>query len=54
MGFKFDHTNKWHVYNPESVLENKTHKAHWFGLVVQWHINFCRLFNAKGILLEEQ
>ena len=24
--FKFDHTNKWHMHNPESVLENKTYK----------------------------
>ena len=23
---KFDHTNKWHMHNPESVLENETHK----------------------------
>ena len=22
---KFDHTNKWHMHNPASVLENKTH-----------------------------
>ena len=25
-----------------------------FGFFVKWHINFCRLFNAKAILLEEQ
>ena len=24
--FKFDHTNKWYMHNPESVLENETHK----------------------------
>ena len=24
--FKFDHTNKWYMYNPESALENVTHK----------------------------
>ena len=24
--FKFDHTNKWYMPNPESVLENKKHK----------------------------
>ena len=24
--FKFDHTNKWHMYNPPSVLENEIHK----------------------------
>ena len=26
----------------------------WFGFFVLWHINLCRLFNAKAILLEEQ
>ena len=26
----------------------------WFGFFVQWHINLCRLFNAKAILIEEQ
>ena len=26
----------------------------WFGYFVSWHINFCRLFNAKAILQEEQ
>ena len=25
-----------------------------FGFFVSWHINLCRLFNAKAILLEEQ
>ena len=25
--FKFDHTNKWYVHNPASILENKTHKV---------------------------
>ena len=27
--FIFDHTNKWYMPNPESVLENKTHKILW-------------------------
>ena len=27
--FKFDHTNKWYVHNPASVLENDTHKLLW-------------------------
>ena len=27
---KFDHTNKWYMQNPESVLENDTHKLHWY------------------------
>ena len=26
---KFDHTNKWYVRKPESVLENETHKLFW-------------------------
>ena len=26
---KFDHTNKWYMHNPESVLENETHKLVW-------------------------
>ena len=24
--FRFDHTNKWHMHNPESIIENETHK----------------------------
>ena len=27
--FKFDHTNKWYMHNPESVLENEKHKVIW-------------------------
>ena len=27
--FKFDHTNKWYIHNPESVLENEIHKIFW-------------------------
>ena len=27
--FKFDHTDKWYMHNPESVLENETHKLLW-------------------------
>ena len=26
---KFDDTNKWYTHNPESVLENETHKLLW-------------------------
>ena len=26
---KFDHTNKWYMHNPESVLENEMHKLLW-------------------------
>ena len=27
--FKFDHTNKWYMHNPASVLENDTDKLLW-------------------------
>ena len=27
--FKFDYTNKWYMHNPESFLENETHKIFW-------------------------
>ena len=27
--FKFDHTNKWYMHNPASVLENDTRKLLW-------------------------
>ena len=27
--FKFDHMNKWYMYNPAPVLENGTHKLLW-------------------------
>ena len=26
---KFDHTNKWYMHNPASVLKNETHKLLW-------------------------
>ena len=27
--FKFDHTKRWYIHNPESFLENETYKIHW-------------------------
>ena len=27
--FKFDHTNKWYMHNPTSVLQNETYKHLW-------------------------
>ena len=36
-------------YNHISVI-----RISWFGFFVKWHINLCKLFNAKAILLEEQ
>ena len=26
---KHDHTTKWYMYNPESIVENETHKLIW-------------------------
>ena len=26
---KFEHTTKWYIHKPESVLENKMHKMLW-------------------------
>ena len=31
---KFDHTNKWYMHNPATVLENDTHKLLW-GIDIQ-------------------
>ena len=27
--FNFDHTNKWYIHNPASLLENDIHKLLW-------------------------
>ena len=27
---RFDHTNKWHMHNPASVLENESYKLLWY------------------------
>ena len=55
--FEFDNTNKWSMHNLAPVLENDTHKLLcnfdvqvWF-VGVLWHINLCRLFNAKSIFM---
>ena len=26
---KFDHPNKWYIHNPESVMDDETHKRLW-------------------------
>ena len=36
------------------VKSGKRHRTEGFDFFVSWYINFCRLFNAKAILLEEQ
>ena len=28
--FQFDHTNKWYMHNPASILENDMHKLLWY------------------------
>ena len=30
-----------------------TNMIDWFDFFDKWHINICKLFNAKAILLEE-
>ena len=39
---KFDHTNKWYMHNPESVLENETHKVLWDFEIQTDHITSAR------------
>ena len=40
--FRFDHTNKWYMYNPATVLENERHKLLW-----DFDINTDHLISAK-------
>ena len=40
--FKFDHTNNWYVHNPESVLENETHKILWDFEIQTVHLILAR------------
>ena len=47
----------WCTWNSPNGLENgggAGNGGRWFGLVclVLWHINFCRLFNAKSIFMQ--
>ena len=44
--------NKIRYYNSLRHKHSLTYKV-WFGFFVLWHINLCRLFNAKDTLLEE-
>ena len=39
---KFDQTDKWYMHNPESVLENKTHKPVWDFEIQTNHLNSAR------------
>ena len=40
--FKFDHTNKWYMHNPESVPENEMHK-----LLREFKIQTDHLISAR-------
>ena len=40
--FKFDHINKWYMYNPAPVLENDTHK-----LLMDFNIHTDHLISAR-------
>ena len=36
--FKFDHTNKWFIHNPTSVLEKETHNFQWDFDIQTYHL----------------
>ena len=41
--YKFHHTNKWHINNPKSVLDNEAHKILWdFEIQTDYRILFRR------------
>ena len=40
--FKFDHTNKWYLHNPESVLESETQKLFWDFEIQTYHLILAR------------
>ena len=42
--YKFDHTNEWYIHNPESVLENETHKLLW-----DFEIQMDHLISARRL-----
>ena len=51
---KFDHTTKWCMHNPESILENETHKIFWNFEIQTDHIIPARRpdltdFNKKNL-----
>ena len=39
---KFNHTNKWYMHNPESVLENGMHKLLWDFVIQTDHLISAR------------
>ena len=40
--FKFDHTSKWYMHKPESVLENGMHKVIWDFEIQTDHLSSAR------------
>ena len=40
--FKFDHTNKWYMYKPESVLKNEMPKLLWDFETQTYHLISAR------------
>ena len=35
---KFNHTNKWYIHNPESILENESHTLLWDFAIQTYHL----------------
>ena len=40
--FKYDHTTKWYMHKPESVVENETHK-----IICDFEIQTDRLISGQ-------
>ena len=40
--FKFDHSNKWYMHNPPTVLENDTHILLWDFEIKTYHLTLAR------------
>ena len=51
---KFDHTNKWYMRNPESVLVNETHKLLWDFELQTVHLNSARRPELVIIIKEKR
>ena len=42
------------IFQKNHIKEKENLFLVWSGFFVLWHINLCRLFDVKAILLEEQ
>ena len=49
--FKFDHTTKWYMHNPESIVENETHKF-LLDFEIQTNHKISARRRDKGLVLE--